>query len=57
MNISIWLIKNENIELLYSLIEKIVKKYDKNELSEIMKKDIIESKIIEEKEECHFSQI
>jgi hypothetical protein len=54
MNISIWLIKNENIELLYSSIEKIVKKYDKNELSEIMKKDIIESKIIEEKEEWSF---
>ena len=50
-NSSIWLIKNEKNELLYSQIEKIVEKYDKNNLSEIMKKDILESKIIDEKEE------
>ena len=50
-NSSIWLIKNHKNELLYFEIEKIIEKYDKNNLSEIMKKDILESKIIDEKEE------
>src|SRR5207245_1293942 len=48
---SIWLVWNKKEELFYSQIEKIVRKYDKNDLSEIMKKDIEESKIIDEKEE------
>src|SRR5258706_1680339 len=43
---SIWYFKNEKNELFYSIINKIVHEYDKNNLSEIMKQDIKESKII-----------
>jgi len=56
LNSSIWFInvknkKNEENETFYSLIEKIINEYDNKILSAKMKNDIIESKVMEEKEE------
>src|SRR2546429_8934644 len=51
LNSSIWFLKNKENKLFYSLIEEKLIKYEKEILSMQMKTDIIESKIMEEKEE------
>jgi len=51
LNSSIWFVKNKKNESFYSLIEKKVSQYENEILSVKMKQDIIESKIMDEKEE------
>jgi len=54
LNSSIWFLKNKQNKLFYSLIEERIIKYEKEILNKKMKNDIIESKIMDEKEEWSF---
>src|SRR6266404_4407623 len=51
---SIWFVTNNKNELFYSLIQNVVQKYEKEILGVKMKNDILDSKIMDEKEEWSF---